>query len=97
MYKLKFDLHLFGNEEINMRESITPSMAYTNSVNGNEGYLAKGLMPFFSMRKLRLVYHQLTDSNEFEFKTFDSFKHQVLNSVAPQLELNKWQAIASRR
>lgn len=53
--------------------------------------------PFFSMRKLRLVYNQLSSSEEFEFVNFESFKHQVLNSVAPQLELNKWQAIAARR
>lgn len=53
--------------------------------------------PFFSMRKLRLIYNQLNDLSGFEYGTFDEFKHQVLNSVAPQLELNKWQAIAARR
>ncbi|MFT5997268.1 MAG: hypothetical protein ACI9RV_002879, partial [Glaciecola sp.] len=34
---------------------------------------------------------------DFEFSNFDAFKYQVLNSVAPQLELNKWQTIAARR
>lgn len=80
-----------------MRESILPSVDYSNSDNPNDSFIAAGVAPFFSMRKLRLIYNQLTETNEFEFKTFDAFKHQVLNSVAPQLELNKWQAIASRR
>lgn len=55
------------------------------------------IAPFFSMRKLRLIYNELMGTGDFEFSTFDEFKHQVLNSVAPQLELNKWQAIAARR
>lgn len=59
--------------------------------------VASGVAPFFSMRKLRLTYNQLQASEQFEFSTFDAFKHQVLNAVAPQIELNKWQAIAARR
>ena len=80
-----------------MRESIIPSVDYVNSESTNDPFIASGVAPFFSMRKLRLIYNQLVESNEFEYKTFAAFKHQVLNSVAPQLELNKWQAIASRR
>jgi hypothetical protein len=55
------------------------------------------IMPFFSMRKLRLVFNELSDSAGFEFASFDAFKLHVLSCAAPQLELNKWQAIASRR
>ncbi|MFC4699498.1 hypothetical protein ACFO4O_04930 [Glaciecola siphonariae] len=55
------------------------------------------VVPFFSMRKLRLIYNELSIRNDFEFNDFDAFKHHVLSSVAPQLELGKWQAIASRR
>ncbi|MFC3121644.1 hypothetical protein [Agaribacter flavus] len=62
-----------------------------NSTNG--GVVA----PFFSMRKLRLVYNELMGSNDFEFTSFEDFKQNVLSSVAPQMELSKWQAIASRR
>ncbi|MBT1449719.1 hypothetical protein KJ365_02420 [Glaciecola sp. XM2] len=61
------------------------------------GAMGMGAMPFFSMRKLRLVYNELAESSNFEFTNFEDFKHQVLSSVVPQLELNKWQAIASRR
>jgi hypothetical protein len=57
----------------------------------------EAVLPFFSMRKLRLIYNELADSANFEFTNFEDFKHQVLSSVVPQLELNKWQAIASRR
>lgn len=57
----------------------------------------EGVVPFFSMRKLRLIYNELAESANFEFNNFEDFKHQVLSSVVPQLELNKWQAIASRR
>lgn len=67
------------------------------SVATQEAFIASGVAPFFSMRKLRLIYNELTNTTEFEFTNFDDFKHQVLNSVAPQLELNKWQAIAARR
>lgn len=56
-----------------------------------------GVAPFFSMRKLRLVYNQLNTLHGFEYASFDAFKHQVLNAVAPQMELNKWQSIAARR
>jgi hypothetical protein len=52
---------------------------------------------FFSMRKLTIIYNELRLSTGFEYTTLDSFKHQVLNSAAPQSELNMWQAIASRR
>ena len=55
------------------------------------------LTPFFSMRKLRLVYNELSGTSEFEFDNFDEFKQTVLSSSIPQLELSKWQAIASRR
>jgi hypothetical protein len=57
----------------------------------------EAMVPFFSMRKLRLIYNELADSANFEYANFEDFKHQVLSSVVPQLELNKWQAIASRR
>ena len=53
--------------------------------------------PFFSMRQLRLVFNELKGNEEFEFTSFDAFKHNVLSSVAPQIELSKWQSIASRR
>ena len=43
------------------------------------------------------IYNELIGSSGFEFDSYDAFKHQVLSSVAPQLELNKWQAIAARR
>lgn len=82
-----------------MRESLSAnqfSFGYS-SLNGSEAQGTMAVAPFFSMRKLRLVYNELMGSGEFEFSTFDEFKHQVLNSVAPQLELNKWQAIAARR
>jgi hypothetical protein len=55
------------------------------------------LVPFFSMRKLRIVFNELRGQTDFEFSDFDAFKHHVLSSAAPQLELSKWQAIASRR
>lgn len=55
------------------------------------------IVPFFSMRKLRLVFNELAGEDNFEYADFDTFKHHVLSSVAPQLELSKWQAIASRR
>lgn len=82
-----------------MRESIMPAKEQLGeySVATQESYIASGVAPFFSMRKLRLIYNELINSNEFEFTNFDAFKHQVLNSVAPQLELNKWQSIAARR
>jgi hypothetical protein len=61
------------------------------------GSVGIAIVPFFSMRKLRLIYNELADSTNFEFTNFEDFKHQVLSSVVPQLELNKWQAISSRR
>lgn len=67
------------------------------NANGRDPHPSSFVAPFFSMRKLRLVYNELMGTGEFEFNTFDDFKHQVLNSVAPHLELNKWQAIAARR
>lgn len=83
-----------------MNESVLPNseshLYYTNS----EADLAANYRvtpPFFSIRKLRVIYNELITSAEFDYATFDSFKQQVLNSVAPQLELNKWQAIAARR
>ena len=67
------------------------------SIAAQDTFIASGVSPFFSMRKLRLIYNELTNTTEFEFSTFDDFKHKVLNSVAPQLELNRWEAIAARR
>jgi hypothetical protein len=55
------------------------------------------VIPFFSMRKLRLVFNELSGNIDFEFANFDAFRQHVLSSAAPQLELNKWQAIAARR
>ena len=55
------------------------------------------LTPFFSMRKLRLVFNQLADVAGFEYHNFEAFKHHVLSSVSPHIELSKWQSIASRR
>lgn len=82
-----------------MREVIVPDTRSLGeySVATQDAFIASGVAPFFSMRKLRLIYNELTNTTEFDFTTFDDFKHQVLNSVAPQLELNKWQAIAARR
>lgn len=82
-----------------MRESLLASQSAfsTMAMSSSDAQASLAAAPFFSMRKLRLVYNELTGSGEFEFSTFDEFKHQVLNSVAPQLELNKWQAIAARR
>jgi len=82
-----------------MRSSLSTnqySFGYSGNCNGEAG-VNLPVAPFFSMRKLRLVYNELMGSGEFEFSTFDQFKHQVLNSVAPQLELNKWPSIAARR
>jgi len=53
--------------------------------------------PFFSMRKLRLVFNELSGSDDFEYRDFEAFKQHVLSSFAPQLELSKWQSIAARR
>lgn len=82
-----------------MRESVLPATERFGeySVATQESFIASGVAPFFSMRKLRLIYNELINSSEFEYANFDAFKHQILNSVAPQLELNKWQAIAARR
>jgi hypothetical protein len=83
-----------------MRESVLPNSDFFGEYGPNSIYTANPystLAPFFSMRKLRLVFNELTSSAEFEFATFDAFKQQVLNSPAPQLELNKWQAISARR
>ena len=60
-------------------------------------HLNTSIVPFFSIRKLRLIYNELNETNGFEYHSFDAFKHQVMSSVVPQLELNKWQAISSRR
>jgi hypothetical protein len=62
-----------------------------------DSYFDTGIVPFFSIRMLRVVYNELNLTSNFEYSSFDSFKHQVLSSVSPQLELNKWQTIASRR
>jgi hypothetical protein len=60
-------------------------------------YLDTNIVPFFSIRKLRIIYNELHATNDFEYHSFDAFKHQVMSSVAPHMELNKWQSIASRR
>ncbi|MFT6268203.1 MAG: hypothetical protein ACJAVV_001008 [Alphaproteobacteria bacterium] len=83
----------FGEYSATKRDIKTAQQISTHSTAHTSPYIA----PFFSMRKLRLIYNELATSTEFEYTTFDAFKHQVLNSVAPQLELNKWQAIAARR
>jgi hypothetical protein len=62
-----------------------------------DSYLSTGIVPFFSIRKLRLIYNELNETSDFEYHSFDSFKHQVMSSVSPQIELNRWQVIASRR
>lgn len=82
-----------------MREQIVSQdfMHSTDALNSTFTVSNSAIAPFFSMRKLRLIYNELSDTAEFEYSNFDEFKHQVLNSVAPQLELNKWQAIAARR
>lgn len=82
-----------------MRESIVAQNSMQQSSMDSYSFAdPSGIMaPFFSMRKLRLIYNELSGTEHFEYRTFDDFKHQVLNSVAPQLELNKWQAIAARR
>lgn len=83
----------------NMNESILPNNEYIeqHSTSGNDFALNNRTAPFFSMRKLRVIYNELVDSTGFEYSDFDSFKYQVLNSTAPQLELNRWQSIAARR
>ncbi len=62
---------------------------------GYEGKIA--VAPFFSMRRLRLIYNELQGTTEFNFMNFDDFKHHILASVVPQIELNKWQSLAARR
>ncbi|MDT0581335.1 MULTISPECIES: hypothetical protein [Alteromonadaceae] len=85
-----------------MREVIKMEADYKQGY-ADEGISSMGteidsaILPFFSVRKLRLIYNELIGSSGFEFDSYDAFKHQVMSSVAPQLELNKWQAIAARR
>lgn len=55
------------------------------------------VVPFFSIRKLRVVYYELQGNAEFGFTSFEAFKQDVLSSIAPQLELNRWESLASRR
>nr|WP_297349336.1 hypothetical protein [uncultured Glaciecola sp.] len=85
-----------------MREVITvepaPFVSLLDSAESQlDSYLNTSIVPFFSIRKLRVIYNELNLTSDFEYPSFDSFKHQVMSSVSPQLELNKWQAIASRR
>ena len=85
-----------------MREIIKmeSDLSFGNADNGlsqEYSYLYPGIVPFFSIRKLRIIYNELNDTNNFEYDSFEAFKHQVMSSAAPHLELNKWQAIASRR
>ena len=82
-----------------MNESVLPNTESDINHHASKGDLTNyyRTTPLFSMRKLRIIYNELTTTSEFEYANFDAFKHQVLNSVAPQLELNKWQTIAARR
>ena len=82
----------FGEAELAHAYGATASFTLKPS----NGFIPN-VMPFFSIRKLRLVYNELCSDEDFEFKDFEHFKRHVLSSVAPQLELNKWQAIAARR
>ena len=82
------------NEAINAAHNINDSFALHTINSSNVGAI---LTPYFSMRKLKLVYNELLGTNELEFANFDEFKQIVLSSPVPQLELSKWQAIASRR
>ena len=82
------------NEAFNASYYANDSLASHTINSSNIGAV---LTPYFSMRKLRMVYNELSGTNEFEFRNFDDFKQTVLSSPVPQLELSKWQAIASRR
>lgn len=64
---------------------------------GESRYENSIISPMFSIRKLRLVYNELSSSDDFEFNSFDQFKQNILASVSPDIELGKWQAIAARR
>ncbi|MDT0594195.1 hypothetical protein [Glaciecola petra] len=100
-----------NNDAINPSNNHASALInYSHTVNFNYGHSDNAsarstftqtahvnVAPFFSMRKLRLTYNQLKNSSSFEYGSFDAFKHQVLNAVAPHLELNKWQSIAARR
>ncbi|GEM_PF-3190303 len=86
-------------EAINAFHNINDSSvlyAINNNTINNSHYGAF-LSPQFSMRKLKMIYNELSDTNESEFDSFDHFKQTVLSAPVPQLELCKWQAIASRR
>jgi len=63
----------------------------------NKSFSLDSIVPFFSVRKLRVIYNELQGNENFNFLSFEAFKQDVLSSNAPQLELNKWEAIASRR
>ncbi|MFT7259935.1 MAG: hypothetical protein ACI9MS_001797 [Glaciecola sp.] len=99
---MDYSINFIIDEEVVMREVIkVESAPFFGLVDNAESqlysYLDKGIVPFFSIRKLRVIYNELNMTSDFEYSSFDSFKHQVMSSVSPQLELNKWQAIASRR
>ncbi|MBF7072937.1 hypothetical protein ISG33_05940 [Glaciecola sp. MH2013] len=68
-----------------------------DGISSTQPSLDSTILPFFSVRKLRLIYNELNGTNGFEFSSYDAFKSQVMSAVAPQIELNKWQSIASRR
>lgn len=84
-----------------MREIIKldsdPSSSFSEGRSILDHQLTTGAIPFFSVRKLRIIYNELHELQDFEYHSFDEFEHQVMSSVAPQAELNKWQAISSRR
>jgi hypothetical protein len=65
--------------------------------NRNSNIVSSDVVPFFSVRKLRVIYNELQGNNEFKFNSFEAFKQDVLSSIAPQLELNRWESLASRR
>jgi hypothetical protein len=65
--------------------------------NRTSSVISSDIVPFFSVRKLRVIYNELQGNNEFKFNSFEAFKQDVLSSIAPQLELNRWESLASRR
>ena len=67
------------------------------SINKTYNANTHDVVPFFSVRKLRVIYNELQGNQEFKFKSFEAFKQDVLSSIAPQLELNRWESLASRR
>lgn len=95
-----FSLGSVQTMEINMKESNFGEAALMQAYAPQRqrySFSSADIVPFFSMRKLRLVFNELAEKESFEYQDFEAFKHHVLSAVAPQLELSKWQAIAARR